>query len=91
MEFDKKKAAFLGISALGSLIVSYLVYRRVTDQDEETKKQAAYERKLQRKRERFLRRQGMSPSPTKQGRAYDSSNPNSSSKIVGANQQFQQR
>ena len=82
---SKKKAAFLGIGALGSLIVSYLVYRSVTDSAEETQKQAALERKLQRKRERLLRRKGISTSPIRQGRALDSSNPNSSSKIVGAN------
>ena len=47
-EIDKKKAAILGISALGSILVSYLVYRSVADDTDE-----AYNR--QRKRERMLR------------------------------------
>ena len=31
---DKKKAALLGLSALGSILVSYFVYKKVVDDDE---------------------------------------------------------
>ncbi len=44
---DRKKAAILGISALGSILVSYLVYRSVAN-DQSTDKQ--------RKRDRMLRK-----------------------------------
>ena len=44
---DRKKAAILGISALGSILVSYLVYKSVAN-DQSTDKQ--------RKRDRMLRK-----------------------------------
>ena len=47
---DKKKAAILGISALGSMLVSYLVYKSVAGEDGE-----AHDNRS-RKRERMLRK-----------------------------------
>ena len=45
---DKKKAAILGLSALGSILVSYFVYKSVAE-DGETRSRS-------RKRERMLRK-----------------------------------
>mgnify|MGYP000898231848 CR=1 FL=1 len=46
-DLDKKRAAWVGISALGTLFVSYMVYRKVTEESEAARK---------RKQERSLRR-----------------------------------
>jgi len=85
-DMDKKKAAWLSISALGSMLVSYLVFKKVSDDAALSKKEAQAELKLQRKRERMLRRAG-SWSLTRGS----SSAANGDTKIVGANQQFQTR
>ena len=42
---DRKKAAILGLSALGSIIVSYLVYKSVAD-EESIEKQLRRDRML---------------------------------------------
>jgi len=42
---DRKRAAILGLSALGSIIVSYLVYKSVAD-EESTEKQRRQDRML---------------------------------------------
>lgn len=34
LDIDRKKATFLTLSALGSILVSYLVYRHVVDNDD---------------------------------------------------------
>lgn len=47
---DKKKAAILGLSALGSMLVSYLVYKSVAGEDGELQDSRS------RKRERMLRK-----------------------------------
>ena len=45
-EIDNKKAAFLGIGAIASVLVSYLVYKSVAETDESIKKRAAHDRKI---------------------------------------------
>ena len=47
---DKKKAAILGFSALGSILVSYLVYKTVAAEDGERQSNRS------RKRDRMLRK-----------------------------------
>ena len=73
---DKKKAAILGLSALGSILVSYLVYKRVVDDDK-----GPTTPEKQRKAKRALMRNGQ------YSRSRQSSNKASSSpanRIVGA-------
>lgn len=36
-DMDKKKAAIIGISAIGSILVSYFVYKKVVDEDGDAK------------------------------------------------------
>ena len=88
---DKKKAAILGLSALGSILVSYFVYKHVVEEDspKNSTPDQVRNRRNQSKRSAAHRRQGSRHTGTPGSHTSNKSSP--TNRIVGASHRLRNR